>query len=159
MIKAAFFDMDGTLSVPVYPVNGKFQPCMTDKQWHDFNELHNVNSYNWCKPILSVKRYAEKLKKEGAVLFVLTGVHTDYEVMGKKKFTEDFYKGLFTDLIPVSSDSEKIPCMKAYCEKQGLDYSECELIEDTFKNVIEAICEGFSAKHVTNVIDEMGANI
>lgn len=159
MIKAAFFDMDGTLSVPIYPVGDRYQPCMTDEQWHNFNEKYNVESYSWCKPVYCVKRYAEKLKAQGAKLYVLTGVHTDYEVMGKREFTNVHYEGLFEELIPVRSDAEKIPYMMNYCKKNGIQYSECELIEDTFKNVIEAICSGFEAKHVTNILDEMGSNV
>lgn len=159
MIKAAFFDMDGTLSIPIYPVGDRYQPCMTDEQWHAFNEKHNVESYSWCKPVLFVKRYAQKLKAEDVKLYVLTGVHTDYEVMGKRSFMEKYYPGLFEELVPVHSDAEKVPYMQNYCSQNGLKYSECELIEDTFKNVIEAICTGFEAKHVTNILDEMDANI
>lgn len=35
--KYAFFDIDGTLSIPLYNLNGDLVQGMTEEQWFEFN--------------------------------------------------------------------------------------------------------------------------
>lgn len=156
MIKAAFFDMDGTISVPRYMLDGKLKPCMTNKEWEDYNATYKEEGYKDCKPIKAVIDYAYRLKGEGAKVVLISCVFSKPEILGKEVFLEKYCKDLFDEIHFVGSDSEKLPIMESFALKEGFDYSECELVEDTFKNIVAATNKGFGTKHVTNVLDEMG---
>lgn len=151
MIKLAFFDVDGTLSAPQYLVNGKFQIGMSDKAWLEYCKAHGEDTYEYCKSVPCIKEYALKRKAEGAKLYVLTTTQGEAENIGKRKFVEKNYEGIFEEVIPVSHDADKPVVIKEMAEKNEVELSECELVDDTFKILLDAVCDGIVATHVANI--------
>lgn len=151
---AAFFDVDGTLSAPYYNVNGSLQPGMTDEEWFAFNDTYQELSYEDCKPIPQIKEYAIKLRKAGVRLFVLSVAQSAGEIKAKERFIKKHYPDLFEQIICVEHDAEKLKVMKNFCKENEVSFADCELVEDTYMNVIHAVCEGFMAKHITNILVE-----
>ena len=90
-----FFDVDGTLSAPKYLVDGEFRIGMTDAKWLIYCEQNGEDTYQYCEPVPMVKRYAQKRKKDGARLFVLTTCQGEDEFRGKEKFVAQHYPGIF----------------------------------------------------------------
>ena len=154
MIKLAFFDVDGTLSAPQYLVNGKLQIGMSDTQWQKYCDDHGEDTYEYCKPVKAVKEYALSKKAQGATLYVLTSSQGENENKGKRKFIEQHYSGIFEEVIPVAHDADKVKVIKAKAEEKGVKLSECEIVEDTFKILLETVCEGIVSTHVANIFAE-----
>jgi len=153
-VKLVFFDVDGTLSCPAYLVDGRLQVGMSDQAWINYCEEHGEDTYEYCKAVPAVKAYAQKHKAAGARLFVLTATQGETETKAKHKFIKRLYDGLFEEIIPVYHEAEKLQVVKAYAEKYGVDLSECEIVEDTFKILLEVVQAGVVATHVVNVCTE-----
>lgn len=154
MVKIAFFDIDGTLAAPYFLTPQGFSAGMPDEIWLEFNKTYKDQTYQWCKSIPQVLRYLEKLKKENVATYVLSCVLTPEEKRAKDLFLSKEYPELFTGVFYVAEDSEKVPLMKKVCDESNISYQDCELIEDSFRNIIDAITAGFISKHVTNIIVE-----
>lgn len=155
MIKLAFFDVDGTLSAPQYMVNGKLQIGMTDTQWLEYCAAHGEDTYEYCKPVKAVKDYALKRKAEGAMLYVLTTSQSQAESSGKRKFIKKYYDGIFEEVIPVAHDDHKPEVIKEMADKCKVELSECELVDDTFKILLNTVCQGIESTHVANIFSEI----
>ena len=150
--KLAFFDIDGTLSAPYYPVDGVMKPGMTDEQWLTFCKTYGEDSYRFCKPVGPVKRYAEELRKEGAELYVLSASQSVDEDLSKDRFIERCYPGLFCKVITVRSDEEKIPKILSIAAGAEVPPAACELIEDTYQNVLQAVNHGIKGTHISQLM-------
>lgn len=154
MLKIAFFDIDGTLAAPYFLTPNGFSAGMPDEKWLEYNHTNKEKTYQWCKSIPQVVRYLQKLKAANVETYVLSCVLTSEEEKAKDLFISEKYPDLFTGIIYVNQDSEKVPQMKKICDEKKIDYKDCELIEDSFRNIIDAITAGFVSKHVTNIIVE-----
>ena len=154
MIKLAFFDMDGTLCVPTYKIDGNETVGFDEEGWLAYCIKHGANSYDHCKPLPKVRDYAAKLKSEGAKLYVLTGVLTSIEVDAKRKFVAEKYPDLFEDVISVGDAQKKLLVIKLMAEENGVDLSECELVEDTYTLVLDATIMGIKGTHVAQFLIE-----
>lgn len=153
-IKIVFFDLDGTLSVPEYRRNGK--PVIgfpTEEEWVAYCETLGQDAYQFCRPIMSVKKYAERLKSAGVKLYVLTAVMSDAEVAAKKEFINKFYKDFFEELLTVKSAGEKREVIKHIAESEGILCSECELVEDAFMTLLDVMVDGIKATHISQLVD------
>ena len=153
--KLAFFDIDGTLSAPFYPVGGELRAGMTDEEWLDFCRTYGDDSYRFCKPVAPVKRYAEKLKADGAALYVLSTSQTPEEDSSKVRFIEENFPGLFDGVITVRTDAEKVPEILRRAQNAGIPALACELIEDTYQNVLAAVIGGLKGTHVSQLVWEL----
>ena len=107
-MKIMFVDVDGTLSSPCYKVDGKFQIGMSDVQWASYCKEHGEDTYEWCRPVMPVKKYALDAKAAGAKLYVLTTSGTQIETEAKRKFIDRYYPGIFDDIYSVEHDNEKV---------------------------------------------------
>lgn len=150
--KLAFFDIDGTLSAPFYPVGGELRAGMTDEEWITFCKTYGEDSYRFCKPVAPVRRYAEKLKAAGAALYVLSTSQTPEEDSSKERFVAENFPGLFDGVITVRTDAEKVPAILARAQKSGVPAVACELIEDTYQNVLAAVTNGLKGTHVSQLV-------
>ncbi len=150
-----FFDFDGTLSAPRFPKpgcdSGTFVCGLTEQQWKEYYEEKKEKTFEYCLPVGPVRRYAQKKKKEGHRLFVLTRTGSSSEDAGKKEFLSRHYPDCFEEYLSVRHDSEKIPVIRSVAEKAQLPLSECELVEDTYMLVLQAISEGMTGTHVSNI--------
>ncbi len=152
-----FFDFDGTLSAPRFPSHdmpGGYVCGLTEDNWKNYHEDKRERTFDYCLPVGPVRRYARRKKEEGHRLFVLTRAGSDSENAGKIEFLAREYPDLFEEYIPVKKDSEKIPVIRRMAEENGMLLSECELVEDTYALVLEALSSGFVGTHVSNIVAE-----
>lgn len=147
-----FFDFDGTLSAPRFPKGDGYVSGWTEQAWRDYHETHGEHTFDYCLPVGPVRRYAVRKKEEGHRLFVLTRAVSATENLGKKAFLEKHYPGIFEDYISVDHDGDKIPFIKKMAEENGLGLDQCELVEDTYSLVLQAISAGIIGTHVSNLV-------
>jgi FMN phosphatase YigB (HAD superfamily) len=150
-MKLIFVDIDGTSSAPVYMVDGKPQIGMSDEAWDPFCREKGDDSYEYCEPVPALKAFLEEQKALGNRIFILTVVYNDHEPGAKQKFVDKNYPGIFEKVISVGSEDEKIGTMKEYAEKEGVQYEDCILIDDTYALLLRTLCAGFGAVHITNI--------
>ncbi|MCQ2500501.1 MAG: hypothetical protein MJ117_04025, partial [Lachnospiraceae bacterium] len=153
-----FFDFDGTLSAPRFPkpgTNGTEYVCgLTEDGWRAYHESHKETTFDHALPVGPVRRYAKRKKEEGHRLFVLTRTISESENLGKKAFLQKHYPGLFEEYISVNHDSDKIPVIRRMAEENGVLLSDCELVEDTYMLVLQALSSGMVGMHVSNIVAE-----
>lgn len=153
-IKLAFFDIDGTLSVPRYWIDGRFQIGTDEQGWIDYCLEHREDSYEFCYGSAPVRAHAEELKKSGCRLFVLSSIASDLEKDAKTKFAKRMYPGLFEDFFYVHRDLDKLEVIKQMAEENSVTLSECELVEDTLAILFPANRLGIRATHISMLTAE-----
>ena len=151
-MKIMFVDVDGTLSSPCYKVDGKFQIGMSDVQWDSYCKEHGEDTYEWCRPVMPVKKYALDAKAAGAKLYVLTTSGTQIETEAKRKFIDRYYPGIFDDIYSVEHDNEKVKFILEKASELGIEPSDCELVEDTYRILLQTITEGIKSTHITTIL-------
>lgn len=147
-MKLAFFDIDGTLSVPQYMVDGKLEIGLFEG-WVEYCIENGMDTYKDCKPVKIVGEYAKRLKREGVALYALSTSQSSFEHDAKKKFLETHYPGVFLSLISVSRDELKLPVIAKMAEKMKARLEDCELVEDTYATLLEAGKLGVKATHIS----------
>lgn len=153
--KLCFFDIDGTLSVPIYNDHGRMVVGFTDEGWYEHCATKREHAYDYCKPVMPVKRYAESLKSEGAKLYVLSVSQSEGESLAKERFIETHFAGLFEEVIVVGCNADKLTVITEYSEREGVKLSECELVEDTYSNVLMANDNGIKGTHIAALICDL----
>ena len=152
-VKLAFFDVDGVLSAPRYwTEDGEYVIGFSDQGWVDFCEKEGEDAYKLCDPIPGVTEYIEKLKSEGAKLFVLSTTASKAEISAKIKYLDRLYLGDFLEYYFVDHDLDKIEKIKEVAEREGVKISECALIEDTLNTLFIAHDKGIKAVHISNIL-------
>lgn len=152
-MKLAFFDIDGTLSAPEYR-NEKGEPVIgfTPEGWLAYCRREGKNAYAHCRVVPGIKEFAEALKEEGRVLFVLSVSLSPEEDEAKTAFIRSRFPGLFGELFIVRKDGDKIPAIFDTARRYGAEAGDCMLIEDTFPTLLAAHAEGIQAVHISNVL-------
>ena len=153
-MKLVFFDVDGTISAPGYPVDGKIKIGMHDDEWGPYCEATGEDGYKYCKPVPAMIDYAEQNKNAGNRTFVLTAVYNDPEVKAKEKFIAVEYPGLFEEILTVDCAEAKIDVMKEYAAKYNVPLENCELVDDTYSLLLKVVVAGMSAIHTANVCSD-----
>ncbi|MBP5295589.1 MAG: hypothetical protein J6Y95_07735 [Lachnospiraceae bacterium] len=154
MTKLVFFDVDGVLSVPRYDIEGRMTIGTTSEKWIAYCRVHGEDTYEYCTGIGPVRAYAEKRKREGARLFVLSAVACEEEARAKDRFIERLYPGLFEACYYVNEAAAKIPFIVKKAEEEGVPVSSCELVEDNLDVLFTANTEGITPMHLSMLIDE-----
>ena len=152
MIRYAFFDVDGTLSSPCFMVEGKPVLATDDDRWAKYCKEMGEDGYKWCRPIPQVGDYAKKLKESGATLFILTASSSAPETASKWKFVNTHFPGLFKELYAVEHDHEKCPFLLKKAAELKAAPEECEMVEDTFRILIETATKGIRSTHITTIL-------
>lgn len=151
-----FFDFDGTLSAPRFPKPGtdgrEFVCGLKEAEWKNYHETHRETTFAYALPVGPVRRYAMQKKQEGHRLFVLTRTISESENVGKKAFLQKHYPGIFEEYISVNHDSDKIPVIRDMAEHAQISLEECELVEDTYMLVLQALSSGMIGTHVSNIV-------
>ncbi|MCQ2546935.1 MAG: hypothetical protein MJ161_05245 [Clostridia bacterium] len=154
--KLAFFDFDGTISVPEYLVEDEIKiGYPTVPSWQDYCNAKGKDAYKTCRPVKPVRRYADKLKAEGAKLYILTGIKSEGEVLAKWEFLKDHYDGYFEDMLMVKTPEEKLGVIKKVAEEEGVLLHECELIEDMYPTLLGVLADGIKATHISQIVAEL----
>lgn len=151
-IKLAFFDVDGTLSVPRYRNNGQYVIGFSEEDWVTHCVTSGENAYDDCLPVAPARRHAEALKQAGARLFVLTTSMSEAETAAKKKFIRENFPGLFEEVIAVPSDAEKAGEIRRRAEEAGVSLSACELVEDTYATLLAVLPLGIRGTHISRLV-------
>jgi hypothetical protein len=154
MDKLVFFDVDGVLSVPRYLIGGKMTIGTTNEKWKEYCRIHGEDTYEYCVGISAVRKYAEKLKAEGARLFVLSAVACEEEERAKDKFIARCYPGLFESCHYVYHSSEKVSFILETAGRMNVPVSSCELVEDNLELLFEANTAGITPMHLSMLIAE-----
>jgi hypothetical protein len=157
-MQAMFIDVDGTLSSPCYKVNGKFQIGMSDVQWADYCSKHGEDTYEWCRPVMQVKEYAMKAKEKGTKLYVLTTSGTKIGRDGGNGGAHRCDAGLpVLGVLPllqkaVEHDDDKVRFILKKAAELGIEPSDCELVEDTYRILLQTVTEGIKSTHITTIL-------
>ena len=154
LTKLVFFDVDGVLSVPRYHMDGRMTIGTTSEKWIAYCRIHGKNTYEYCTGVGPVRAYAEKRKREGARLFVLSAVACEEEEHAKDRFIERLYPGLFEACYYVYEAADKIPFIVNKAEAEGVTVSSCELVEDNLDVLFAANTAGITPMHLSMLIDE-----
>ena len=154
MEKLVFFDVDGVLSVPRYLIGGRMTIGTTNEMWKAYCRIHGADTYEYCVGIRAVRAYAEKLKAEGARLFVLSAVACEDEARAKDKFIARLYPGLFEENIYVDDAPDKVPYILKRAEELGVPVSSCELVEDNLELLFVANTAGIIPTHLSMLVAE-----
>lgn len=152
MKKLLFVDVDGTLSSPCYKVDGKFQIGMSGEQWQEYCKAHGEDTYEYCRPVPVVKEYIEAAKADGATLFVLSTTSSPEEIKAKRKFVGQHYPGLFEEVIGVEHDNQKVDYILEKAQELGVAAVNCELIEDTYHILLQAVTTGIQCTHLSTIL-------
>lgn len=151
-----FFDIDGTLCVPTYKdKEGKFVVGFSDEGWFEFCRENGDDGYKYCKPVKPVVRYAEKRKSEGAKLFVLSTAQSKEEIASKIKYINETFPGLFERVLTVSADIQKLEIMGRIAHEYGGNYTDVEIVEDTYATILKANEIGIKATHISSIVCDL----
>jgi phosphoglycolate phosphatase-like HAD superfamily hydrolase len=150
-IKLCFFDVDGTLSVPRYQIDGELKIGTLDG-WIEYCVTHGPDTYDDCLPVEPVRRYAIKLHEAGAALYALSTSQTSFEHAAKQKFLDRHYPDLFDELITVARDEYKQQVIAQMAKLRGLPLTACELVEDTYATLLEAGECGIRVTHISMIV-------
>lgn len=154
--KLAFFDFDGTISVPEYLVDGEIKiGYPTIPSWREYCDGLGREAYKTCRPVKPVRRYADKLKAEGARLFILTGIRGQGEVLAKEEFLKDHYEGYFEEMFTVTEAEDKLQVIKEVAAREGVALTDCELIEDMYPTLLGVLASGIKATHISQIVAEL----
>lgn len=149
-IKAAFFDIDGVLSVPRYFKDGKFVSGGSPEWWEEFSK--DEDAYKDCIAPPIVKAFIQKLLDNGVMVKYLSTESIIPARRAKEKFIEREYKGLTGAF--VMSDSDKISFLNGYylTNEDKITPEEIYLLDDTFSIVTDASDMGFNAHHISEFL-------
>jgi hypothetical protein len=150
-MKLAFFDVDGTLSVPRYLIDGQMK-IGTQDGWIEYCVNHGADTYDDCLPVEPARLYAKALKTSGATLYALSTSQTSFEHAAKQKFLDEHYSGLFADLITVARDEYKQQIIAEMARIRGISLSSCELVEDTYATLLLAAETGIKVTHLSMIL-------
>lgn len=81
-----FFDIDGTLVAPRFKDNDKMVIGFDDATYEQYCLDHTKDGYDNCVIVKPVFDYATKLKKEGHMIFIITGIGSEAELEMKHAF-------------------------------------------------------------------------
>lgn len=150
--KTAFFDFDGTLAAPVFETGGKKTPGFPFENWKEYLSK-NPDAYMSSAPVLPVMAYAIRLRACGWDLKVLTGTNRDGSEQAKQKWLDETgFAWLFSGVIPVDGQPEKVRRVLEYAAGHGLAPSDCLVVDDNYVTVVTAEAAGIPAVHVSHVI-------
>lgn len=149
-IRAAFFDCDGTLSVPRYLYKGELCVGMPEEEWVSYN-MYNPNAYKYClkKDSKLLEDALASLCCNKASLYVLTVETTSFAYNHKAKFIEDNFGGYFSkdNVLFCAEKSMKLDIMLDYANIFNLYKHQILFVDDDFSLCLQAQNLGFTVLH------------
>lgn len=153
MIKAAFFDMDGTISAPKYINFGKAVVGFSPENWIAYCNLVKNDTYKHCKVVEPILEFARQLKKNGTHVYILTMSLSQAEIDAKRVFIRDHaLHTIFEECIFVDTNDEKIDVIRQYAKQHYYPLTQCMLVEDTYTTLLKTAELGIKSVHVSNII-------
>ena len=93
-----------------------------------------------------------KAKEKGTKLYVLTTSGTKIETAAKRRFLDRYYAGMFDDIYAVEHDDDKVGFILKKAAELGIEPSDCELVEDTYRILLQTVTEGIKSTHITTIL-------
>lgn len=155
MKQLAFFDVDGTLSVPVYHDGDREVIGFTDEGWLEYCRVNGAEAYCYCKTVEPVRRYAAQLQARGVELYVLTSSQSEKETQAKVRFVERNYPGLFREVLAVRHDKDKLDVILQKAAERGTVPEQCELVEDTYGTLLLVMQQGIRPTHISAIVCDL----
>ena len=152
--KYAFFDIDGTLSIPLYNINGNFVQGMTEEQWFEFNMWH-TDTYKDCKSSYTLIDILSSLSKDCLGLYCLTCECNSRAYFNKADFVLSRYSPYFNDIRQiefVANKEDKINFMLRFAATKCVKPKEILYVDDDFELIIKAAQAGINAKHISHFL-------
>ncbi len=150
--KAAFFDIDGVLSVPRFTIDGCIKPGYSAEQWAEVTS-ESDDVYRDCRAPKCVKELLDSFVAQGVKLFVLSTESLEDAIRSKRKFIENNYKEYFPSMhqFYVPKDKDKLKILKAYAADE-VRPEDVYYMDDTYSLVLGASELGFDAHHVSELL-------
>ena len=157
--EVAFIDMDGTLLAPVFTCGNHFVTGFSDDEW--IRVCHTQkNSYEYCVPVPHVVAFICRLRNAGYEPKVLSVVTSEKEENDKKRWlAEHGLNKLFSEVIFVRSDVQKIELLAALFKTQTYNAKNCLLVEDSYSNICAANILGMRTVHVSHILCGLAESI
>ena len=150
--KTAFFDMDCTITAPIFHLENSTTPGFFKSNWPEFCNKEQTGAYKNCVPVEQVIKYAKYLQAAGWDVKLLTVVLSEGEKPAKITWLDDHnLQNLFSEVIFVNESSKKIPHIINYADTNGLALNDCMLIEDNYIAVLQAHTAGIQALHTCHI--------
>ena len=153
-MQAAFFDIDGVLSIPCYlHADGSFSAGFPVKQWEDYNRKCD-DTYHYCKTPLIVKKILDQLKEHHIPCFVLSVEGVKEAEENKRRFIRERYADYFSDedIIIVAKKEDKIRYLTDFMTEHCFIPQDIYFLDDSFDLVLQALDKGFYAKHISEYL-------
>lgn len=162
MSKTYFFDIDGTLSVPIYEVDieggKKSKCCMPANEWDKFAS-DNKKAYEKCKVLPQIRKFLKELVDEGSELIVLSVEKLKLVKIAKNEFINNNFRDIFSKVVYVDEPNEKVDYIQKYAIENNIPLNHCYLIDDTLDILIKAEEVGIVSTHITNVVYDYSKDI
>ena len=153
MIRLAFFDVDGTLSAPLYiEQDGRRVIGWPKEEWLEFCRAHPLDAYEHCKVVEPVSAYAKRLFEQGVKLYGLSTMELPEERSAKEVFLQKHFPGMFEELLGPEEDAQKVDMIRETAAREGVLLSECELVEDTYRTLLLANEAGIRCTHISHLL-------
>lgn len=151
--KLVFFDADGTLiSIPYMKDHDR-----KGKEVEDYWFIANAkkNAYSVCKPFKCMQKLIKEYIEAGVEVFLLSRETSPNAFINKKKFIAEGYPGCFDDdhMLYTATDADKIKILKIYAEVYNIPYENIEIWDDTLSIVLAASHAGFTAHHISEMLE------
>ena len=143
-MKCIFVDFDDTLCLHKEPIR---------TEMHMFESIETAckKFYKNSKANLELLDYLEHFKEEGTRIILLSACNSKM-IEIKKEWCKNHCNNLFDDYIGSSVDLSKSDIIKAYAEFINEDILEMSLIDDSDKELEEAIEAGIPAIDATDFV-------
>lgn len=151
--KAAFFDIDGVLSVPRFTIDGCIKPGYSAEQWAEVTH-ESDDVYKDCRAPKCVKELLDSFAAHGVKLFVLSTESLEDAIRSKDKFIENNYKEYFPLIrrFYVEKDEDKLKILKGYATADDAQFEDIYYMDDTYSLVLAASEIGIDAHHVSELL-------
>lgn len=128
----AFFDMDGTITVPLYKYNGKLVTGFPLDEWNAFIKKEQEHAYDNVELLMPVLEYANSLKSRGWDCKILTSAAIPEEEKAKIIFVRnDRRLHVFSDILFVKYVKDKPDYILEYAKRNHMRPDQCILVEDS----------------------------
>ena len=70
----------------------------------------------------------------------------------KAQILDRYYAGMFDDIYAVEHDDDKVRFILKKAAELGIEPSDCELVEDTYRILLQTVTEGIKSTHITTIL-------
>lgn len=151
-MRYAFFDIDGTLSVPVF-VNKEGIPGLgfPASEWPKFVKEHRNHSYDNCMVLPAMREYLAFLKDHDVECIILSASSDKAEDDAKIAFCRKRFPGIFSEYLFVKHAAEKPTRILEYAHQHGARPSDCMIVEDMYETILTAKALDIQGVHISHI--------